>query len=55
MIQMKYESPDGLLSRRPLMAGGAAVGTIQIFRRTPGGRVLLDTLHMEQGFCEYQG
>ncbi len=55
MLQMKYESPEGLLSKRPLMAGGAAVGTIQIFRRSSGGRVLLDTLQMEQGFCAYQG
>lgn len=54
MLQMKYENPDGLLSRHPLMAGGAAIGTIQIFRRIPGGRVLLDTLHMAQGFCEYR-
>ena len=54
MLQMKYENPEGLLSKRPLMAGGTAVGTIQIFRRSSGGRVLLDTLQMEQGFCEYQ-
>lgn len=54
MLQMKYENPEGLLSKRPLMAGGAAVGTIQIFRRSSGERVLLDTLQMEQGFCEYQ-
>ena len=54
MLQMKYENPEGLLSKRPLMAGGTAVGTIHIFRRSSGGRVLLDTLQMEQGFCEYQ-
>ncbi len=55
MLQMKYENPDGILLRRPLMAGGAAVGTIQLFRRVPGGgRKLIDTLHMEQGFCEYR-
>lgn len=56
MLQMKYESPDGILSRQPLMAGGSALGTVQLFRRLPGGdRELIDTLHMEQGFCEYRG
>ena len=54
MIRIKYESPDGILSRNPLMAGGTAVGTIQLFRRTAGSRELIDTLQMEQGFCAYQ-
>lgn len=54
MQSLKYENPDGLLSRFPLMAGGSAIGTIQIFRRFSGGRELIDTLHMEQGFCEYR-
>lgn len=55
MMQLTYENPDGILSRSPLLAGGAATGTIQLFRRTKDGRELLDTLHMEQGFCAYRG
>lgn len=54
LMQMQYENPEGIKSRRPLLAGGNGVGTIQLYRRTPGGRELLDTLHMENTFCEYQ-
>ncbi len=54
MQSIKYENPEGQLSRFPLLAGGSAIGTIQIFRRFSGGRELIDTLHMEQGFCEYR-
>lgn len=54
MLSLKYESPDGILSKHPLRAGGSAIGTVQIFRRENGGRELIDTLHMEQGLCEYR-
>lgn len=54
MMELKYESPDGTLSRSPLLAGAAATGTIRLFRRTPEGRELLDTLHVENGFCAYR-
>ena len=54
LMQMQYENPEGIKSRRPLLAGGNGVGTIQLYRRTPGGRELLDTLHMKNTFCEYQ-
>ena len=55
MMRLRYEDPDGAISKLPLMAGGAATGTVQLYRRVPGGRELLDTLHMEQGFCAYRG
>lgn len=54
MLALKYETPEGLLSKHPLRAGGSAIGTIQIFRRLPNGRELIDTLHLEQGLCEYR-
>ena len=54
MLQLQYENPDGFKSKLPLVAGAAAVGTIRLYRRVPGGQVLLDTLHMDQGFCEYR-
>lgn len=54
LLQLQYEGPDGMKSKLPLMAGAAATGTIQLYRRIPGGKELLDTLHMEQGFCEYR-
>ncbi|MCQ2540279.1 MAG: hypothetical protein MJ114_07520 [Acetatifactor sp.] len=54
MMHMKYEDPDGLRSKLPLLAGSGAVGTIQIYRRSKEGKILLDTLHMSQGFCEYR-
>ncbi len=54
MMFLQYENPDGLLSRFPLWAGAAGMGTIQLYRRTPGGRELLDTLKLENGLCEYR-
>lgn len=54
MMQLKYESPDGILSRSPLLAGAAATGKIRLYRRTSEGKELLDTLHMENGLCQYR-
>lgn len=54
MMFLKYENPDGLLSKFPLWAGGAGTGTVQLYRRTPEGRALLDTLELENAFCEYR-
>jgi hypothetical protein len=54
MLHLRYENPDGVLSRFPLWAGGDGEGTIQLFRRIPGGREYIDTLHMENLFCEYR-
>lgn len=54
MLQLKYESPEGILSKAPLLSGAAACGTIQLFRRREGGRELLDTLQMQDGLCMYR-
>ncbi len=54
MLHLQYENPDGLKSRLPLWAGSDGIGTIQLYRRTPGGRELLDTLHMKNLLCEYR-
>lgn len=54
MLNLQYENPRGVKSRLPLLAGAAAAGTIQLYRRTSGERELIDTLHMQQGFCEYR-
>lgn len=54
MMFLQYENPDGNLSRFPLWAGAAGIGTIQLYRRTAGGRELLDTLYLENAFCEYR-
>ncbi len=54
MMQLQYENPDGIKSRLPLLAGGAGIGTVKLYRRVPGGKELLDTLHMEQSLCEYR-
>ncbi len=54
MMRLQYESPDGSIPRAPLLAGGAGVGTVEIYRRVQGGRELLDTLHMNDGFCAYR-
>lgn len=54
MLHLQYENPDGLKSSLPLWAGSAGVGTIRLYRRTPGGRELMDTLHMENALCVYR-
>lgn len=54
MMSLNYEAPDGSRSKLPLHAGGMGVGTIELYRRIPGGRQLIDTLKMDNAFCEYQ-
>ena len=54
LMFLKYENPDGLLSRLPLWAGACGTGTVRLYRRVPGGRELLDTLAMENALCEYR-
>lgn len=54
MIKLRYENPDSSISRTPLWAGGTGIGIIEIYRRVPGGRELLDSLHMEGAYCEYR-
>lgn len=54
MMPLKYESPDGILSKRPLWASGAGIGKVEIYRRFRGGVQLIDTLTVEDAFCEYQ-
>ena len=55
MQNLRYESPDGNLSRLPLLAGCGGIGTIQLYRKESGGRELLDTLAMDNGLCIYRG
>ncbi len=54
MFALNYENPEGVKSRRPILAGGAGNGTIQLYRRVPGAWALMDTLHMENTLCIYQ-
>ena len=54
MLQIKYEDPDGLCSRIPLLIGAAGSGTVSIYRRRGDQRELLDTLHMERAYCAYR-
>lgn len=54
MMPLLYESPDGIVSKRPLLASGSGIGKIEIYRRFRGGVQLIDTLTVEDAFCEYQ-
>ena len=55
LMQMHYENPDSSLPKTPLWAGGNGTGTVELYRRLPGGgRELLDSLHMEDAFCMYR-
>lgn len=54
MLPLQYEAPDGTKSSLPLLGGDAGFGTIQLFRRTPAGKQLIDTLAFDNGLFEYQ-
>lgn len=54
MMPVNYEAPDGSLSRNTLWGGGMGTGTIEIYRRIPGGVQLIDKLTVSDGFCEYR-
>lgn len=54
LMKLKYENPESSISRTPLWAGGAGVGTVEIYRRIPGGRELLDSLQMDGAYCMYR-
>lgn len=54
MLTLDYESPDGSKSNVPLWAGGAGYGTVEIYRRIPGGLQKIDTLSFGNGLWEYR-
>lgn len=54
MMYLNYENPNAQVSRFPLWAGAVGTGTIKLYRKTPEGRQLLDTLAMQQLLCEYR-
>ena len=54
LMKLQYENPNSGIPKMPLLAGGDGVGTVEIYRRVPGGRELLDTLHMDKAFCMYR-
>ena len=54
LMELQHENPDSSIPKMPLWAGGAGIGTVEIYRRIPGGRELLDTLRMEDAFCAYR-
>ena len=54
-MPLDYETPDA--SRRPatLLGSNAGMGTVEIYRRTPGGLQLIDRLTIENGLCLADG
>lgn len=54
MMTLDYEAPDGTKSKIPLWAGNNGLGTIEIYRRTPGGKQLIDRLYMNKALWEYR-
>lgn len=54
MMTLDYETPDGIKSKAPLYAGGLAMGSIEIYRRVPGGTQWIDTLTISNGLWEYR-
>lgn len=54
MLHLHYENPDAQRSKLPLWAGGNGIGTVKLYRKTPEGKELLDTLDLGNLFCEYR-
>lgn len=54
MMPIHYESPDGSVRSNPLLAGAYGIGSVEIYRRIPGGLQLIDKLSVADAFCEYQ-
>ena len=54
LMQLQYENPDAQRSSFPLWAGANGIGTVKLYRKTPEGRELLDTLDLSNLFCEYR-
>lgn len=53
MMTMNYEAPNGARPKTPVLAAGSGDGKILLYRRVPGGKELIDTLVMENVFCEF--
>lgn len=54
MMALQYEDPSGHRKKTPLHASGSGMGTIELYRITPQGKQWIDTLTIEDAFCEYQ-
>lgn len=54
-LKMNYEAPNGSLPQSSLLATGSASGKVLVYRRTPEGKELVDTLLMENAFWEFNG
>ena len=54
MMALDYEEPSGHREKAPLYAGANGLGTIELYRITPNGKQWIDTLEIENAFCEYQ-
>lgn len=54
MMRLQYETPEGHRLKSPLWAGGAGTGTIQLYHREKGGKILIDTLKLEDAVCRWR-
>ncbi len=54
MLPLEYEAPDGTKAKEPLHCGSQGMGTMELYRLTPQGPQLLDTLIILDALCEYQ-
>lgn len=54
LMELLYEGPDGELPVKPILCGGNGMGNVEIYRKTDGDLILLDTLKAEDVLCVYQ-
>ncbi len=53
MLNIKYESPDGMLRHQRLWNGGNGYGDLKLYKRKLFGFELIDDMHAEHIGCEY--
>ncbi len=53
MLLVNYEAPDGTKRHNRLWNGGNGTGTVELYRKTRKGTVLIDRITAEKVGCEY--
>lgn len=54
MLDLQYEDPSGRKEKQPLWAGAGGIGTLQLYRKTHGGRESIDALKLSDSLCIYR-
>jgi tocopherol cyclase len=53
MVFVNYESPDGMKRHKRLWNGGNGTGTIKLYKKSLGKKMLIDEISIKNTGCEY--